>query len=130
MRRAGLPLPPQTLSPQDTARLLARPTFENALAAAVESAAEGEAEAAKTKFEEALKLASPLNSAEAWHRICLEGGRWQQAAVALPACKNAIELDPENSRYYLSRAFVRQQLGDMAGAREDLSIFEHGAWDK
>ena len=113
-----------TFEPATEAQRLAQPTFENALEAAIALAGQGDSETARVKFEEASELAGSLNSAEIWHRLCLEGGQWQQGEVALAACDKAIELEPENGQYYNSRAFVRQQLGDMAGAREDMDIFE------
>lgn len=112
------------LDPEAEAQRLAEPTFENVLDAAVDLAGKGDDQAAKARFEEALELATGLYSAETWHSLCVAGGRWQQAELVLEACDQAIEMEPENGQYYNSRAFVRQQLGDMAGVRADFAEFE------
>lgn len=123
-RAAKLLDPSLDLDPEVEARRLAQPTLENILDEAVGQADKGESEAAKVEFEAALKLAAGLNTAEAWHKLCVAGTRHGFAGTVLAACDQAIALEPGNGLYYNSRGIARLILGQQKEAQEDFEFFE------
>ncbi|MGB0383595.1 MAG: CHAT domain-containing protein [Ardenticatenaceae bacterium] len=83
------------------------------VAAGQEVAQAGKVDEALAKFKHAQKLDPDVDiPADAWHTLCEFGTQPQYAQKVLPACDEAIELDPTNSEYYKTRSLVRELTGD------------------
>jgi hypothetical protein len=122
--------PSLDLDPGAEVRRLIKPAFEETLKNALDFAGTGYGESAEAKFEEASKLVTGLNSAEACHRLCVAGTRQGFAKTVLTACDAAIALDEKNGLYYNSRGIARLQVGDQAGAQADFAEFENWLADR
>ncbi|WP_353063812.1 hypothetical protein RBB77_21520 [Tunturibacter psychrotolerans] len=68
-------------------------------------------------FQEALQLYPSIQiSANAWNNICWNGSLQGFAEQVMVACKNALEIEPENLNDRDSRALARALVGDTRGA--------------
>lgn len=115
------------IDPAAEANRLGQRTARNLIEEGIELAGTGDIETSLARFREAEALDSGYEIAgEDWDHLCAQGGRWEQAEAVVDACNRAVELDPENGSFYLSRAIVRLLLGDTAGARADFAVYE--AW--
>jgi hypothetical protein len=69
-----------------------------------------------------------MRAAEVYDLLCWRGCFDDQAGLVLPACEQAVELDPEHGAYRASRGLARALTGDLAGAAEDFRFFLE--WEK
>jgi hypothetical protein len=105
-------------------RLAAR-TAQNLVEEGIELAEAGDIEGALAKFQEVEAFDASFEvAAEDWDSLCAQGGRWEQAEAVLDACDRAVELEPENGSFHLSRAIVRLLIDDTEGARADFAVYE------
>ncbi|MDM8518875.1 CHAT domain-containing protein [Anaerolineales bacterium HSG6] len=121
--------PSQTINPQTEAHRWAEKTPQNIMENGLGLAQTGSISEALAKFEEAQTKAMEDNldfsiSAEAWHTVCVEGVKYEQAEQALTACNQAIELDEDNGGYYAARGMAYLQLGQVEKAKADIERFE------
>lgn len=65
----------------------------------------------------------PEVTVESWNTICWAGSLWGNATDFLPACDEAIALDPKNGAVSDSRGVARARTGDVAGAITDFQAF-------
>lgn len=63
-------------------------------------------------------------AADAWYGLCREGSWWRStAASVVPACDQAIIMDPGNGLYYDARGLAHALSGDFAAAAKDFGFF-------
>jgi WD40 repeat protein len=83
----------------------------------------GHAQDAQVLYAQTLQEAQQLGNADMLNNVCWSGSLDQFARLVLPACDQAVAIDPYNGRYRDSRGLARALTGNRRGAIADFKFY-------
>ncbi len=83
---------------------------------------DGEIQAASALYEDIIRLVDGTEDSHLYDLICLKGSLDGLAETVLPACEQAVELEPYNELYRDNRGLARALTGNYTGAIEDFTF--------
>jgi hypothetical protein len=90
----------------------------------------GHQQDAQALYTKATQEAAQFDNADLANNVCLGGSTDQFAAEVMPACQQAVSLDPYYGQYRDSRGLARALRGDTQGAINDFKVFVQWANDE